>query len=144
LSELGFTHRLRVRYHETDAQHVVYNARYLEYVDIAMTEWFRALGWPYGELVADGCDPSLVRATIEFERPALFDDELDIGVGVAHVGTSSFTLDYEVRRAADGERVAALQIVYVNLDPVTGRSRPVPNAVRERMAGQLPKETTSQ
>ena len=36
-----FTLLLRVRYGECDAQQVVFNARYADYIDIALTEYFR-------------------------------------------------------------------------------------------------------
>ena len=36
-----FNFLLRVRYGECDAQQVVFNARYADYIDIAMTEYFR-------------------------------------------------------------------------------------------------------
>ena len=40
-----FRHRLRVRYHECDPQGVVFNANYLAYFDIALTElWRDAVG----------------------------------------------------------------------------------------------------
>ena len=76
----GFVHELRVRYHETDAQHHVYNARYLEYLDVAMTEYLRDLGWPYAELVELGFDPVVGKIEIEFQRPAGFDEILRIEV----------------------------------------------------------------
>jgi acyl-CoA thioester hydrolase len=71
-------YRHRVRYHETDAQGFLFNARYLELADVAMTEFFRELGWPYPELVAAGADPSVVSATLTFRKPARFDDLLDV------------------------------------------------------------------
>jgi acyl-CoA thioester hydrolase len=139
----GFEYRHRVRYHETDAQHHVYNSRYLEYVDIAMTEFFRALGWDYPDLVAGGCDPALVRVELEFDAPARFDEEIDIGVRPARVGTSSFTLAFEISRATDGASVARANIVYVNLDTDTGRSRALPDDVRAQMT-TLTGETATQ
>jgi acyl-CoA thioester hydrolase len=126
-------HRHRVRYHETDAQRVVYNARYLEYVDVAMTELFRTLGWEYGQLIASGCDPSLAKAVLEFRRPAVFDDELDIYARPTAVGTSSFTLEFEIRAHAGGALIAAAEIVYVNVDIDSNRSRPLPADVRAQL-----------
>ncbi|MBI4736341.1 MAG: hypothetical protein HY766_09850 [candidate division NC10 bacterium] len=38
---------VRVRYSEIDRQGIVYYSRYLEYVDVALSEYFRALGFPY-------------------------------------------------------------------------------------------------
>jgi len=52
-----FRHQHRVRYHETDAQKFAFNARYLEWADVAMGEFFRALGGSYRELVELGFDP---------------------------------------------------------------------------------------
>ena len=41
-----FRHPLRVRYHECDPQGHVFNANYLAYADIAVTELYReAFGW---------------------------------------------------------------------------------------------------
>lgn len=128
-----FTHRLRVRYHETDGQLIVYNSRYLEYVDVALTEYMRAAGWDGPGLIAVGLDPSLKRAMIEFMKPAAYDEELDIAVRPQSVGNTSFTMRYEVNSAASGALLAVVEIVYVNIDPATKRSRPVPPPVRERL-----------
>ena len=37
-----FRYYTRVRYQDCDAQHVVFNARYGDYVDLAVTEFLRA------------------------------------------------------------------------------------------------------
>jgi len=132
-----FEHALRVRYHETDSQGIVYHARYLEYLDVAMTEYFRDLGWSYPQLRAAGCDPSLVRTTLEFKRPAAFDEEIAIRVAATRVGTSSFTLGFQVRRAGDAELLLVAETVYVNFDPANRHARPLPDAVRARLAGAI-------
>ena len=51
-----FRFRFRVRYNECDAQQVVFNARYADYVDLAMTEFMRALGRDYKARLARGLD----------------------------------------------------------------------------------------
>jgi len=130
---MEFVHHLRVRYHECDAQQCVFNSRYLEYLDVAMTEYFRSLGWDYRDLVAAGCDPSLVHTSLFFRSPAWFDDELDIRVQTARVGTSSFELAFETRRASDGEVILAAQTTYVNVDLASRSSRPLPHSIRQRL-----------
>ena len=42
-----FTHNLRVRWSEVDSQKVVFNANYLNYFDIGVTEYYKAIGCPY-------------------------------------------------------------------------------------------------
>jgi acyl-CoA thioester hydrolase len=122
---IAYSHR--VRYHEADAQGILFNGRYLEIADVAMTEYFRALGWSYTELVADGADPSVVNASLSFIAPGRFDDILDIDVACTKVGRSSFTLAMEFRR--DGSAIARTELVYVNVDAASARSRPLPDAV---------------
>src|SRR5207302_6349185 len=75
-----FTHTHRVRNHEVDTQGFLFNSRYLELADVAMTEFFRELGWPYAKLVEGGTDPSVVSARQTFQSPARFDDVLDVDV----------------------------------------------------------------
>src|SRR5262249_61340495 len=50
-----FRHRLRVRYNECDPQGVVFNANYLTYFDLTMTELWRQLGG-YQAMVEAGVD----------------------------------------------------------------------------------------
>lgn len=38
----SFQYRLRVRYSEVDSQGIVFNANYLNYLDVAITEYFRS------------------------------------------------------------------------------------------------------
>jgi len=125
----------RVRYHEADAQGYLFNARYLELADVAMTEFFRALGWPYADLLASGIDPSVVSAALTFSKPARFDDLLDITARCIRVGTSSFGLDVHVARGADV--IATIQLVYVNVDAAAATSRPLPDSLAQALRSTI-------
>jgi len=124
-------HQHRVRYHETDAQGYVFNSRYLEFVDVAMTEFIKALGYPYDDFIAAGADPSVVRAEVDFRRPARFDDVLDLAVECTHVGTSSFRLRTTITR--DDDLIAVSRLAYVNVDPVAETSRPLPEEIARKL-----------
>ena len=129
-----FAWPIRVRYSEIDGQGIVYNSRYLEYVDVTLTEYFRAMGFQYRELVEQhGFDPSLVKASLEFKRAAHFDEPLLVHARVAAIGRTSFSMDFEIVGEENGEPVASAQIVYVNFDKATQGSRPVPDAIRRRI-----------
>ncbi|MGW3953584.1 acyl-CoA thioesterase [Streptomyces sp. NPDC004752] len=123
----AFVHTHRVRYHEADAQSFLFNSRYLEIADVAMTEYFRHLGWPYDKLNASGVDPSVVSAQLHFKAPAFFDDVLQVHVACVRIGRSSFELDLNVKR--DATELARINIVYVNVDADTAAARPLPQAV---------------
>lgn len=129
-----FSFLIRVRYSEIDVQGIVYNSRYLEYVDVALTEYFRAMGVRYQEMVEQhGCDPSLVKATLEFKRVARFDELLRVYARVTSIGRTSFQMEFQIVQEATEELITSAQIVYVNFDKQTQASRPVPESIRRRI-----------
>ena len=130
---VSFVHAHRVRYHETDAQSFLFNSRYLEIADVAMTEFFRHLGWSYEKLNADGVDPSVVSAGLLFRAPAFFDDVIEFRVRCAQVGRTSFELEHTVARA--GEELADINIAYVNVNAAKGTACPLPEAVAQALSG---------
>ncbi len=111
-----FRYYLRVRYGECDAQKVVYNARYADYIDLATFEFLRAIG--YGEALVNGdIDYQLAKLTIEWKAPARFDDVLEISVYAARLGNTSFTLAAEFRIAGQERAIATAETVYVLVNP---------------------------
>jgi len=126
-----FQYRLRVRYAECDAQKVVFNARYGDYVDLASSEFFRALG--YGAELLDGrLDYQLVRQLTEWQAPARHDDVLAISVTSPRQGTTSFQLDFAFRRLGETALLARVETVYVLVTPALAK-RPLPDDFRARL-----------
>lgn len=138
--QIPFRYYLRVRYGECDAQKVVFNARYGEYIDLATTEFLRALG--YGEELFTGeLDFQLVKQTTEWKAPARFDQVLEISVAAKHLGNTSFTLGVQFRVAGDDRVIATAETVYVLVTPHSLRKTPIPPDLRSAMqqgaAGQV-------
>lgn len=133
-----FRYYLRVRYGECDAQKVVFNARYGDYVDLASGEFFRALG--FGEELASGeLDFQLVRQTFEWKAPARFDQVLEIAVSAKHVGNTSFTMFAEFRIAgAETQVIVTAETVYVLVAPHTLNKAPIPPQLRAAMEKGAP------
>jgi acyl-CoA thioester hydrolase len=123
-----FVHRLRVRFHECDPQGVVFNAHYFAYFDIALTEMWRAAFGSYGNVVQDGTDVVVVEAAATFRAPARFDEEIDVELAIARLGTTSMTTQTAVRR--DGELLVEGRIVHVFVDPATMAKQEIPDRVR--------------
>lgn len=130
----AFRHRtpLRVRWAEVDAQGVVFNGHYLLYCDVAITEYWRAIGLRYpDDLLARGSDLFVRKATVEYRAPIRYDDELEACARVASLGRSS--LRFAVGLFRRGEREAACaeaELVYVNADPQARRAVPWPEDLR--------------
>ncbi len=113
---LPFQLLLRVRYGECDQQQVVFNARYADYIDIAATEYFRALFGNYQTLVERGIDNQVVRLLINWKSSARFDDVLAIRVHTTRIGTTSFTLQVDLFDHASGRAITQAEATYVAVD----------------------------
>ncbi|WP_295686392.1 thioesterase family protein [uncultured Nevskia sp.] len=132
----AFCYRLRVRYAECDAQKVVFNARYGDYVDLATTEYLRALG--FGEELIDGrLDYQLVKQTTEWKAPARFDDVLCASVSTQQLGNTSFVLAVEFRRHGQVDLLARSETVYVMVSP-TLTKMPLPPNFRSALTRGAP------
>jgi acyl-CoA thioester hydrolase len=127
-AEFPFFHLLRVRYAEVDAQAVVYNAHYVTYFDIAITEFLRMRKVDYSIATAQrtGKDFHTVRVTIDYAQPAHYDDELAIGVRVVRIGRSSITWKLAIFRNDNEGVIAHGEVVWVYTDRAAQRSTPLP------------------
>jgi acyl-CoA thioester hydrolase len=125
-------HRVRVRWAEADMQGIVFNGHYLTYFDVAVTEYWRAVGMPYPQTTADtGGELYTVKAAVEYHAPARYDDELDLCVRCARIGRSSLTFHLEIWRA--DTHIASGELIYVHADPASRKSTPLP----ERLTGAI-------
>ena len=100
---LPFRYYLRVRYIECDAQKVVFNSRYSEYVDVGINEFLRAAG-VLGDFITGPLDFQLVKQTVEWKAPARFDQVLELRITVTRLGTTSFTMGTDTILWAIGRR----------------------------------------
>jgi acyl-CoA thioester hydrolase len=123
-----FRYRFRVRYQECDAQKIVFNARWGDYVDLAATELVRAaMGHP------GATDWRLVRQLIEWKASARFDEVLEARVKTTKLGGTSVTVSTAFHRVADGALLVTAETVYVMTDP-EGRKRPITDEERQLLA----------
>lgn len=131
LDQFACTHPLRVRWSEVDAQGVVFNAHYLLYFDIVMTEYMRGVG---------GLELSaaffVVHTSLDFRGPARFDDELTLAARVARLGRTSFTMRLAVFRGR--EALVDGTSVYVHAVGAPPAPVPLPPSFRDRVLAREP------
>jgi len=133
-SDFRFHHDIRVRFADTDLQAIVFNANYLTYYDVAWTEYFRAVGFEWKDLLALGVDTVLARTTMEFKSPAKFDEILEVHTRVSKIGNTSLTFEFAIYPQGEDRLINAANSLYVCVDPKTLRSTPVPDRLRQRIA----------
>ncbi len=75
----------------------------------------------------------IARIEVDYARPILLTDRVEVGLRVERIGTSSFDIAYRVEAA--GALAASARSVQVHIDPATGRPRELAPALRQSLAG---------
>ena len=128
-------HRLRVRWAEVDMQNIVFNAHYLMYMDVAITEYWRDSAMPFAQSFGLlGGDMVVRKATVDFIQSARMDDVLDIGMRFVQAGRSSMLFQGAVFRGHELLATGELTYVYTTPDHHAKTSQPVPQALRDALA----------
>lgn len=132
-SDFVFCWRFRARYAECDPQGVVFNARYLDYADVILTEFWRSRGIRItGEAAFE---THVVRATIDYRQPIRVDEEVEGLARTARIGRSSLTSHVELHGVGVDACRAAIEIISVHVDLATARPLHVPDDVRDALQG---------
>ena len=140
-----FTYQLEVRFRDCDAMGHVNNAVYLTYLEQARFSHWRANGLASGTLAgapAEGGGPAPVpgvivgRVEIDYRRPAKHADVLRVHLGVAAIGRTSFTYEYEIVDAA-GALIATARTVIVRFDYAAGRPVPISDEMKQALTRNL-------
>jgi acyl-CoA thioester hydrolase len=121
-----FRHRLRVRYNECDPQGVVFNANYLTYFDITITELWRELGG-YQAMVEAGADVVVAEARVRYLGPLRFDDEFEVVARVTRLGETSMTTELVVERGGEPVAEGELRHVFISRG---GEKSSIPDGIR--------------
>lgn len=93
-------YRYRVIYGDTDQMGVVYYATYLRFFEGARNEWIRSLGLAYRDIEERGILLPVYEASVQYLKPARYDDLLEIHLEVAHTRVK-IRFQYKVHRAGD-------------------------------------------
>jgi len=127
----AFSTRFRVRYAEIDGQKVVFNSRYLEYADVAATDYWEwtgigaALGSAWTET-----EFHIRRAEVDYLKPFLLGDTIEAFVRTSRIGTSSLTQRFELCHAETGALHTVIDMVIVNVHLPTGQPAPIAAPIR--------------
>ncbi len=127
-----FSLPVRVYFQDTDAGGVVYHGSYVNFLERARTEWLRDIcGFSNGALMQEFGVVFVVRSMqVEYLKPALLDDMLEVTAQVKEIGRSRITLKQSVRRGEQLLTEAEVHLVCVALE--TFKPVSVPEVLREK------------
>jgi acyl-CoA thioester hydrolase len=129
--------QVRVYFEDTDSGQIVYHANFLRFMERGRTNYLRLLGTSQHALLQEAQNDALgftfvVRSmTIDFLKPAVLDDVLDVVTLPQEVRGASITLLQECRRAEDLLVTARVRVAFIS----GGKAQRIPKALRLAMEG---------
>lgn len=100
------THRVRVRYCETDRMGVAHHGSYIDWIEEARTEWLRSAGVSYRELEESGVFLPIVDVRVQYRTSVTYDDAVLIETWLEGTRRVSVKIGYRLTREEDGVLVA--------------------------------------
>lgn len=135
-----FRYRRRVQFAETDLAGIVHFANFFRYMEEAEHAFYRSLGFSVHQMVGQEGDAPVgwprVHASADFRKPLKFEDEFEVELLVAALGSK--TIDFRFRFLGEGDEVLAVgkfTVICVRFDKEEGRMRAVgiPGAIRSQI-----------
>ncbi len=124
--------QVRVRYAETDQMGVVYHGNYAQYFEMGRVEWLRKLGVSYKWMEENGVMLPVVSLTMNYKKPARYDDLLTVKTILKSQTSVKIEFDYEIYNEAN-ELLTTGYSMLVFVDMKTGRPILPPSYVSEKI-----------
>jgi acyl-CoA thioester hydrolase len=136
LRDDDFRWTVRVYYEDTDSGGVVYYANYLRFMERARTEWMRMLGFEQDALMRnEGILFAVRSASLEYLRPARFNDLLEVGVRLCERRRASLVFGQVVSRVGDAQGPLCTGSIRIAcLDAASFKSMPIPGFILKEIA----------
>jgi acyl-CoA thioester hydrolase len=120
--------QIRVRYSETDQMQVVYHGNYAQYFEIGRVEWLRNKGISYKWMEDNGIMLPVVSLTMNYKKPARYDELLTLKTILKKQSTVKIEFDYELYNAA-GELLTIANSILVFVDMKSGKPIVPPSSI---------------
>ena len=124
-----FNMQVRVYYEDTDAGGVVYHSNYLNFMERARTEWLRHIGFEQHTLIEkDEILFAVRKISIDYHKPALFNEQLNIKTRVIHTRRASLVFEQIIFNQSE-ETICKAEIKIACLNSTTMKPEPIPETI---------------
>ncbi len=122
--------KIRVRYKETDRMGVVHHSNYVNYCEVARTEFMRARGLSYREMEERGIMLPVREVSMRYMASAYYDDLLTVRIRIADRPGVRLRFEHEIFNEA-GVLLNTGFVELVFVDAFTRRPMRAPQWVME-------------
>ena len=92
----NFSMQIKVIYCETDQMGLVHHGSYVNYFEEARISWISNLDFSYSEMEKSGIILPVSKLSINYLRPAYFENDLVVNVELAELPTSRLIFNYTI------------------------------------------------
>ncbi len=123
---------IRIRYSETDQMGICYYSNYFIWYEMARTEYFRSLGFPYVRYEAEGIFLPVGEAYCRYYKPLRYDDLIIVKTWITALKRTSIKFAYRITKKGECESVAEGKTTHIFVDR-NMKPCPIPPEIREKV-----------
>ncbi len=124
-----FVHPVDVRFRDIDLGGHAHHSQALVYFEEARIAYWREV---VGQKRIEELDYILAEVQVRYHARVLYPGRVEVAVRVSRMGRKDLEMEYEVR-SASGQRLASGRTIQVMYDYAEGRSKRIPEEIRERI-----------
>jgi acyl-CoA thioester hydrolase len=126
--------KIRVRYGETDQMGYAYYGVYAQYYEVGRVEAMRKIGYSYKEVEAKGILLPVVNFSINYKKPAYYDDEVTVVTFIKEKPTGvKLPFVYECYNQ-QGELLNTGEVTLVFIQKSTNKPTAIPDWFKEAIS----------
>lgn len=119
---------ITVRWRDMDAMGHVNNSKYISFLEEARVRWMLSVE---GISMTDRIAPVVANTNVNYRAPIVWPNDIVVELYVERLGNSSVTIAHRIVDEKDASTLYSDgNVVVVWMDTQTGRSAPLPDAVR--------------
>lgn len=128
----SFSHDVRVRFAETDAQGIAHHAAFVVWLEVARIAYLAEHAGGYRAIQERGIEALTTGVELRYLRPTRFDDRLTVWARCVDLRGARFRYEYAVER--EGQAVAEGSTSHATVDALTHRPIRLPPWFLEAVA----------
>lgn len=129
-----FAWRSRIRFVDTDSSGRIHYSALFRHLEIAEDEFMRSLGFAYSEREPASLSYPRVHVEADYLAALRYDDPIYITVAVSKLGSSSYSLEFNVYLEETSDVAASGIITVVCMSTKTQKAHPLPVDLREALS----------
>ena len=98
-----YIYKRKAQYHETDQMGIIHHSNYVKWMEEARVAFLDHVGLGYGKVEGLGIASPVVAISVEYKKPVLFCDEVEVRVKVQKYSGAVMEFSYELYNLTRGE-----------------------------------------